>query len=191
MRRNLKEKILRDATDLLDYFGCVACVVPLQNLQDAARMLHGFITLNLAGMSMSEQSLSFLSIGHELLLIVMISCPFFRVSNPARWLLCWLSRFSLFRQFVLPAPGIIGTVIGFQAGEDALQVLCILEIITYDKRCIRICLYILFELEIVLEYVVDDSSQDSDIRSCADGGVHISHFPDSIEIRIVNTYHFS
>src|SRR5258708_23811297 len=107
-------------------------------------MLHGLIAFNLAGMSMSEQSLSFLSLRHDLLLIVMISCPFFRVSNPARWLLSWLSRFSLFRQFVLPAPGIIGTVIGSQAGEDALQVLSILEIITYDKRCIRIFLYTLF-----------------------------------------------
>ena len=75
-------------------------------------------------------------------------------------------------------------MIGFQAGEDALQVLCILEIITYDKRCIRICLYILFEVEIVLEYVVDDSSQESDIRAGADGGVDISHLRGAREVRI-------
>src|SRR5258708_19738002 len=113
-------------------------------------MLHGFITFNLAGMSMSEQSLSFLSIRHDLLLIVMISCPFFRVSNPARWLLCWLSRFSLFRQFVLPAPGIVGTVVGFQAREDALQFLSILQIITHDEPSILLCLYILFKFKILL-----------------------------------------
>src|SRR5258708_17556098 len=147
-------------------------------------MLHGFITFNLAGMSMSEQSLSFLSIRHDLLLIVMISCPFFRVSNPARWLLCWLSRFSLFRQFVLPAPGIVGAVVGFQAREDSFQVLCILEIITHDEWGICVRLYILFKVEFVLENVVDYPSHESDIRADANGGIDISHLRGARKVRI-------
>src|SRR6266567_1690754 len=176
--------MLRDTTDLFDDLRRVACVVPLHNLQDTAWMLHGFITFDLAGMSMSEQALSVLTVGHNVLLIVKISRPFVRMSNPARWLLCWLSCLSLFRQLVLPAPAIVGIVVGFQAREDALKVLCILEIITHDKRRIRICLYILLEVEIVLENVIDDASQESDISADADGRVDIGHLRGTRKVRI-------
>src|SRR5258708_4340888 len=156
----------------------------LQNLQDAARMLHALITLNLAGMSMREQSLSILALGHDVLLIMISSRPFFRSSNPARFLRCWLSCLSLFRQFVLPAPGIVGAVVGFQAREDSFQVLCILEIITHDEWGICVRLYILFKVEFVLENVVDYPSHESDIRADANGGIDISHLRGARKVRI-------
>ena len=57
-----EEEILRNATDLLDHLWSVARIVALQDLQGAARMLHCFITLDLAGMSMRHQSLALLSV---------------------------------------------------------------------------------------------------------------------------------
>ena len=56
-----------------------------------------------------------------------------------------------FRQLVLPAPGIVGTVVGFQTREDPFQVLRIPEIVTHDEGGIRIRLYILLKVEFVLE----------------------------------------
>ena len=110
---------------------------------------------DLAGMSMGQQSLAFLSIRHDLLLIVVAGCPFFGSSSLAGRFVCWLLRLPLFHQFVLPARSIIRAVISFQAGEDALQVLGILEIVTHDERGIAIRLYILLKIEVVLEDVVD------------------------------------
>jgi len=46
-------------------------------------------------------------------------------------------------------------MISFQAGEDALQVLGILEIVTHDESGIGVRLYILLKVEIVLEDLVD------------------------------------
>src|SRR2546421_397044 len=83
--------------------------------QDAARMLHRFIMHDLAWMSMRMQSLAFLSIGHDMLLVVVAGCPFFGSSSLARGFVCWLLRLPLFRQFVLPASSIVGTVVGLQA----------------------------------------------------------------------------
>src|SRR5438552_1877140 len=118
-------------------------------------MLHRFIVYDLAGMSMGQQSLAFLSIRHDLLLIVVAGCPFFGSSSLAGRFVCWLLRLPLFRQFVLPAGSIIRAMISFQAGEDALQIVGILEIVTHDERGIAIGLYILLEIEVVLEDVVE------------------------------------
>src|SRR5438270_6924151 len=101
-------------------------------------MLHRFITHDLAGMSMRVQSLAFLSIGHDMLLAVMGGLPFFRCRRLAGRFVCWLLRLSLFRQFVLPPGSIIRAMISFQAGEDSLQVLGILEIVTDDEGGIAV-----------------------------------------------------
>src|SRR5438105_14150593 len=118
-------------------------------------MLHSFIMHDLARMSMRQQSLAFLSIRHDLLLIVVAGCPFFGSSSLAGRLVCWLLRLPLFRQFVLPAGSIVGAMVGLQAREDALQVLGILEVVTHDECGIGVRLYIFFKVEIVLEHIVD------------------------------------
>ena len=116
--------------------------MPFEDLQDAARMLHRFITHDLAGMSMRQQSLAFLSIRHDLLLIVVAGCPFFGSSSLAGRFVCWLLRLPLFRQFVLPAGSIIRAMISFQAGEDALQILGILEVVpTMNVALVYACTY--------------------------------------------------
>src|SRR2546421_233691 len=118
-------------------------------------MLHHFIMHDLARMSMRQQSLAFLRVGHDVLLVVMAAGPFFGCSSLARRFVCWLLRLPLFRQLVLPAGSIVGTVVGFQAREDALQVLGILEVVTHDESGIGVRLYILLKVEIVLEDIVD------------------------------------
>src|SRR5205807_2909399 len=182
--RDLEEEVPRNSTDLLDHLWTVARVVPLEDLQDAAWMLHRFIMHDLARMSMRQQSLAFLSIRHDLLLIVVAGCPFFGSSSLAGRFVCWLLRLPLFRQFVLPARSIVVAMVGPQAREDSLQILGILEIVTHDERGIAIRLYILLEIEVVLEDVVDQSSQESDIAANADRGIDISHLRGAREVGI-------
>src|SRR5258706_13211362 len=126
-------------------------------------MLHRFITLDLARMSMSEQSLSFHGIGHGLLLVVMVSRSLFGAGNPARWVLRSLLRLSFLRQPVLPAMRIVSAPIGLQPGENPIQILRVLKSIAYEKCRVRICLHILLKIELVLQHIVDQTSQESDI----------------------------
>jgi hypothetical protein len=64
-------------------------------------------------------------------------------------------------------------VIGLQAREDAFQILRILEIVTDKKARIGIRLHIFSEVEIVLQNVVDETTQKSNIAASADRGIDI------------------
>ena len=112
---NLEEEMLRDPADLLNHLRRITGVVPLHDLQDAARVLHRFIALDLAGVRVREQALALLYFGHDVMIVVIGALPFLRGGGCDRWFVGWFARFPFFRHFVLPARGIVRTPIFMQA----------------------------------------------------------------------------
>src|SRR5205807_2162113 len=181
---NFEEEVLWNPANLLDHLWRITRIVAFQNLQNAARVLHGFITFDLAGMRVREQSLALLSIGHDVLFVVMAGCPFPRGGGLAGWFVGWLARFPLFGHFILPARGIVLAVVRFQARENSTQVLSVLKILAHDEGGIRICLHIFLKVQVVLENVVDEAAQKSNIGTYANGRVNIRHLRGAREVRI-------
>src|SRR5579885_768728 len=186
-----EEKILGNTTNLLNHLWRVARIMPLQDLEDATRMLQRWVALDLSGMSMGKRSLSLLSVWHDMLfaarsgLLRFGGGRFLRFTSFSLLLRLVLPLVLLFFcQFVLPASGIVEIFIRVQARENAFQFLCILEIIAHNSLCIGICLHIFFEVEFILEHVVDQATQECDIRTCADGCVDIGHLRGTREVRI-------
>ena len=132
---------------------------------------------------MREQSLAFLSLGLDVLLIMMFSMLFFgRVALSAGS--CRSSDCPFFLNLVLPTCSIVGALVRLQAREHAFQILCILEILAYYESGIGICLHILFKIKIVLQNVVDESSHEGNICATAKRGIDISVLRRAREVRI-------
>ena len=135
-------------------------------------------------MCVREQSLALLTIGHDVLFVVMAGCPFSRGGGLDRWFVGWLARFPFFGHFILPARGIVLAVVRFQARENSTQVLSVLKILAHDEGGIRICLHIFLKVQVVLENIVDEAAQKSDIGTYANGRVDICHLRGAREVRI-------
>ncbi len=71
-----------------------------------------------------------------------------------------------------------------QAGEDASQVLGILVVVTDDEGGVGIGLHVFLKVQVVLEDVVDEATQEGDIRAHANGRVDIGHLRGAREVRI-------
>src|SRR5438105_15260916 len=78
-------------------------------------------------------------------------------------------------------------MIGFQAGENPFQLLRILEIIANNRCSVCVRLYVLLEVEFVLQDVIDNASQEGDISAHTDRSIDISVFRSTRELWI-NTY---
>ena len=65
-------------------------------------------------------------------------------------------------------------MIWFQAGESPFQLLRVLEIIANNRCSVCVRLYILLEVEFVLQDVIDNASQEGDIGAHADRSIDIS-----------------
>ena len=65
-------------------------------------------------------------------------------------------------------------MIWFQAGESPFQLLRVLEIIANNRCGVGVRLYVLLEVESVLQDVIDNASQEGDIGAHADRSIDIS-----------------
>ncbi len=181
---NLIEGFLRDAADLLHSCRSVAREVAFEDLQDTARILHGFVALDLAGMSMCQHALAFLRVRHDLLRIVVAARGLLWSARPVLRLAGRLSRLPLLRHLILPARRIVRAVVWIEAGEETIKFLSVLEIVPHEKTGIGICLHVLLEVQVILQDVVDEAAQEGDISADANGHVDISHLRGTRKVRI-------
>src|SRR5256714_955841 len=72
------------------------------------------------------------------------------------------------RARVLPGRDIVLLLVGIPAGEDAVEVLGVRELLVDDHRRVRVRLHVLLEPAVVLEDVVHDPAQEGDVEAAAD-----------------------
>src|SRR5207244_699959 len=74
------------------------------------------------------------------------------------------------------------------AGEHTVEVLGVAEVLTQDRRRVRVRLHVLPELPAVLQDVVDDPAEEGDVAPGSDGHVQVGHRARAREARIDMDY---
>src|SRR5918992_4467278 len=160
----LEESLLRGAADLLDHLGCVAGEVALEDLEHAARVLQRHVSrARHTGMHLPALALAGLANDASL------APPDGSV----------IDRVAL----VTPARGVVLFALLVPAGEQARGV-GILEVLGNDRGRVGVDLDVLFEVLLVLEDVVDQPPQESDVGARPDRCVDVTHRRGAREARV-------
>src|SRR5918992_2919243 len=160
----LEESLLRGAADLLDHLGCVAGEVALEDLEHAARVLQRHVSrARHTGMHLPALALAGLANDASL------APPDGSV----------IDRVAL----VTPARGAVLFALLVPAGEQT-RGLGILEVLGNDRGRVGVDLDVLFEVLLVLEDVVDQPPQESDIGARPDRCVDVTHRRGAREARV-------
>ena len=86
--------------------------------------------------------------------------------------------------FVLPARRVVRASLGIEAREEAIEILGILIVLTDERRSVRVVLHVLLEEQVVLEDVVDESTEQNDVAACAGRNVLIGKRRGAREARV-------
>src|SRR5215204_5331256 len=160
----LEESLLRGAADLLDHLGRVPGEVALEDLEHAARVLQRHVgRARHAGMHLPALALAGLANDASL-------------APPDGGV---IDRVAL----VTPARGVVLFALLVPAGEQARGV-GILEVVGDDRGRVGVDLDVLLEVLLVLEDVVDQAPQESDVGARSDGCVDVTHGARAREARV-------
>src|SRR4051812_16507328 len=77
------------------------------------------------------------------------------------------------RPGVPPGRGVVGAALGVPSGEDAVEVFGVGELLGYDSGRVGVGFHVLLEIPLVLEDVVDDPAQESDVGPGPDRHVQV------------------
>src|SRR5438874_1322048 len=89
-----------------------------------------------------------------------------------------------FHPFVLPGRVVVLLLLRIPAGKEAVEVLCVLELLVDDHRRVRERLDVLVEPALVLEDVVDDPAEERDVAAGPDRDVQVRHRARAREPRV-------
>src|SRR5579871_984284 len=160
--RHLDEVVDRAAARLRDELRRVPRVVPLEDLEDAARM-HKRRVLR-RRLAVRE--------------------PFAAAAVTGLLAGRRAARAGDLHPLVHPALDLVLPGLGVPAGEEAVRVLGVDEALVDDHRRVRVALDVVAELEVVLEDVVRDPAEERDIATGADADVLRAHRARACEARV-------
>ena len=159
-----EEVLLGDAADLLDDLGGVAGVVPLEDLEDAHRVLQRLVARRLRADLHAVRLVLHAARGVALLGgvagVVGLGAPEILVV-------------VLLRE--LPARRVVRPRLGVEAGEQPVEVVDVLELVADDVRRVGVADDVLAEVQLVLQDVVDDPAEERDVAAHPDRDVLVRH----------------
>ena len=88
------------------------------------------------------------------------------------------------RAFVLPGRGVVGARLGIVAGEETVEIFGVSEVIVHDYGRVRVVDYVVPEIAVVLEDVVDDAAEEGYVGAGPDRDVEVRHSRGAREARI-------
>ncbi len=148
---DLQENGLRGAADLLHHLRRVAREVLLEQLKDAARMLQRLVARRR-------------SLRHTLIApAIGLDCLCRMVDGG------WGNLLAL----IAPAGGIVAFSNRVIAGEDAAEVFGVTEVFVDERRGVSIAHDVLFEVPLMVEHVLDESTEEGDVRAGANRRVDV------------------
>src|SRR5579883_2105962 len=75
--------------------------------------------------------------------------------------------------FVLPAAGVVAALLLIEAGEEAVEVLGVAELLADDRRAVGVRHDVLAEVALVRDDVVDDAAEEGDVRARTERDVDV------------------
>src|SRR5581483_7748032 len=171
-----EEQLRWDAAHLLDHLGRVARVVALQDLEHAPGVRHRLVAL---GMALDGGPAGPVRVPLRGLLHALAALRALFV------LLVALARGRLhLHPLVLPRGRVVGAVLGVEPAEHAVEVLGVAEVLVDDRRSVGERDDVVAEVLVVLEDVVDDPTEERDVRAGADRDVDVSERAGAREARV-------